>query len=63
MLLSDDIKLVTVATMLTHVQSFTAVTKYVVLHCRVTNTLTTADEGAGEENETTLPLLGVKMFL
>ena len=62
MLLSDDIKLVTVATMLTHVQSFTAVTKYVVLHCRVTNTLTTA-EGAGEENETTLPLLGVKMFL
>ena len=62
MLLSDDIEIVTVATMLTHIQSFTAATQYVVLHCRVTNTLTAA-EGAGEEDETTLPYHGVKMFL
>ena len=62
MLLSDDIKIVTVATMLTHVQSFTAVAQYVILHCKAMNMLTAA-EGTAEKDKTALSYHGVKVFL
>ena len=54
MLLSDDIELVAIATILAQMRSLAAVTQYVIFHCRATNTFA-AVEGAGEEDETTFP--------